>query len=319
MKYLLIVNPVSGAGLARSEVSVVRRYFAKRGQYLEVRMTNGAGDAERLAREGSRSDFDVIIGGGGDGTINEVLNGMRGSGKKLAIIPWGTGNVFATEMRFPRGIASVCRLILKGKSARLDVGVHGERLFLLMVGAGLDAYSLKQLEGQGLKLRLGVIAYAIAGLRAFARYRYPRITVELDGGRSDTGSFVLVSNTSRYGDVFSFTPHASPLDGCLDVFVFQETGRWNTILLVLRYLVRFMANPNLAAPPMGLQRSRIHRAKSLRLSSNKPVFTQIDGELGHTLPIDIHVEARAVDLIMPRRSLRRLRRQSCEDPDCREE
>jgi YegS/Rv2252/BmrU family lipid kinase len=308
MKYLLIVNPVSGMGHARRELASVRRYFEKRDQELTLRLTDGPGDAERLAREGAAADYDAIIVGGGDGTINEVLNGMRGSGKKLAVIPWGTGNVFATEMRFPKGVSAICRMILKGHSGLLDLGVYGDRLFLLMVGAGFDGYSLKQLQGQGLKRRLGLIAYAAAAFRALARYHYPLIQVELDGGRVDSGSFVLVSNTSRYGDFFSFTPRATPLDGFLDVFVFRETGRWNTIILALRYLIRFIADPNLSSPPLGLQRVGLYRAKTLRLSSNKPVFTQIDGELGASLPMDIGIATSAIELILPRRSLRKYRR-----------
>jgi YegS/Rv2252/BmrU family lipid kinase len=308
MKYLLIVNPVSGSGLARREVRKVVHLFEKRGHQVDLHFTEGPGHAEELAREGSAGDYDVIVGGGGDGTINEVLNGMKGSSKKLAIIPWGTGNVFATEMRFPKSLGGICRMIMKGESELLDVGLYGDRRFLLMVGAGMDAYSLKQLEGQGLKRRLGLVAYAAAALRAFSRYRYPPISVELADGRVDSGSFVLVSNTSRYGDFFSFTPKATPLDGRLDVFVFRETGRWNTLILVLRYFLRFLADPNLAVPPLGLQRFRIYRTTGLRLSSPKRVFTQVDGELGASLPVVISVEPHAVELIVPKRSIRKYRR-----------
>lgn len=308
MRYLLIANPVSGIGLAKAQIASVEAFFKKHGQLIDVRLTEAAGDAERFAREGVSLGYDVIIAGGGDGTINEVLNGMDGGTTKLAVIPWGTGNVFATEMRFPRRIGAICRMIIQGQSEPLDVGLFGGRRFLLMVGAGFDAYSLKQLEGQGLKRRLGVVAYAVAGIRAFTRYRFPQIQIDLEDGRSDSGSFVLVSNTSRYGDFFSFTPDASPLDGLLDVFVFRETGRFSTIILVLRYLLRFIADPNLAAPPLGLQRSRIYRTKGVRLSSAKPVFTQVDGELGRGLPLDIAVEPAAVELILPKRSVKRFRR-----------
>jgi len=308
VRYILIANPVSGGGSARREVDAVVRSFRKRGHDIEVRFTEGAGHAESLAREAALSDCDVIIAGGGDGTINEVINGLAGSPKKLAVIPWGTGNVFATEMRFPKSIAAVCRLVMKGEAERLDLGICGGRRFLLMVGVGVDAYSLRQLEGQGLKRRLGVIAYAIAGIRAFTRYRYPPVAVELSDGRRDSGSFVLVSNTSLYGDLFSFTPKASPLDGKLDVFVFRETGRWNTLVLAVRYLFRHLVNPDLSVPPFGLQRSRIYRSESLRLVSAKAAYSQIDGELGPPLPLDISIESGAVRLIVPKRRLRRYRR-----------
>jgi YegS/Rv2252/BmrU family lipid kinase len=308
MRYLLIANPVSGYGLARSQIATVAKFFRKRGHVIDVRLTKGPGHAESLAREGVDGGYDVLIVGGGDGTINEVLNGIAGRNIKLAVIPWGTGNVFAAEMRFPKSVAAVCRMILQGCSERLDVGVYGERRFLLMVGAGFDAYSLKQLEGQGLKRRLGLVAYAMAAIRAFARYRFPQIRIELADGRRDSGSFIIVSNTSRYGDFFSFTPNATPTDGLLDVFVFRETGRWNTIFLALRYMMRFIADPNLAAPPLGMQRSRIYRTKGLRLTSTKNVFTQVDGELGIRLPVDIAIDPKSVELILPKRSLKRYRR-----------
>jgi diacylglycerol kinase (ATP) len=305
---MLIANPVSGAGSASRDIDAVLRYFRRRGHDIGIRFTERAGHAEELAREAAGGDFDAIIVGGGDGTINEAVNGMAGSAKKLAVIPWGTGNVFAAEMRFPRKIGSICRLIEQGDSEALDLGACNGRRFLLMAGVGVDAYSLKQLEGQGLKRRIGVLAYAIAGIRAFARYRYPTIEVELSDGRKDSGSFVLVSNTSLYGDIFSFTPKASPLDGRLDVFVFRETGRWSTLVLALRYLARSLVNPDLSIPPLGLQRSRIYRTEKIRLSSLKPAFSQIDGELGPSLPLDISIEPRAVRLIVPRRRLKRYRR-----------
>jgi diacylglycerol kinase (ATP) len=310
---MLIANPVSGTGSAGRDIDAVLKYFRRRGHDIEIRFTERAGHAEELAREAAGGDCDTIIVGGGDGTINEAVNGIAGSSKRLAVIPWGTGNVFATEMRFPRKIGSICRLILQGDSEALDLGVCNGRRFLLMAGVGVDAYSLKQLEGQGLKLRIGVLAYAIAGIRAFTRYRYPNIDVELSDGRRDSGSFVLVSNTSLYGDIFSFTPNASPLDGKLDVFVFRETGRWSTLVLALRYLTRSLINPDLPMPPLGLQRARIYRTEGIRLSSHKPAYSQIDGELGSRLPLDISVEPKAVQLIVPKRRLKRYRRKAKAD------
>jgi diacylglycerol kinase (ATP) len=305
---MLIANPVSGGGSARRDVDAVLKYFRRRGHEIDVGFTERTGHAEELARAAAAAEYDAIIVGGGDGTINEAVNGIAGSPTRLAVIPWGTGNVFATEMRFPRTIGSICRLILQGDSEALDVGICNGRRFLLMAGVGVDAYSLRQMRGQGLKRRLGVIAYAVAGLRAFARYRYPNVEVELSDGRRDSGSFVLVSNTSLYGDIFSFTPNASPFDGRLDVFVFRGTGRWRTLLLALRYLVRSFVNPDLSVPPVGLRRAGIYRAEGIRISSREPACSQIDGELGSALPLDISIIPRAVRLIVPARRLRRYRR-----------
>src|ERR1035437_976361 len=101
MRYLLIVNPVSGAGKDEKNIAWVLRHFRKHGHQIDLRRTKGRGDAQKFARQAVAAEYDVVIGGGGDGTINEVLNGMIGSEVRLAILPWGTGNVFAGEMGFP--------------------------------------------------------------------------------------------------------------------------------------------------------------------------------------------------------------------------
>ncbi|HTX73979.1 MAG TPA: diacylglycerol kinase family protein [Rectinemataceae bacterium] len=305
MKYLLIVNPLSGRGSNPRRIEFVLRYFRHHGHAIDVRLTAGPGHATQLARDACLADYDVIIGGGGDGTINEVLNGIEGADKVLGILPWGTGNVFASEMGFPGRLRSACRLIRKGPTALLDVGICNGRRFLLMVGAGLDAYSLKQLDGQLAKRRLGRLAYAFAAFKAFARYHFPEIGVQLPDGRSDRGSFILVSNTSRYGNFFSFTPEASPSDGRLDVFVFRKSGRWNTMLLGLRYLFLFMLGGTRPALPMGVARHRVYRTEGLSISSSKPVLIQSDGELQGFLPATIRVQPRAVRMILPRRAIRK--------------
>jgi diacylglycerol kinase (ATP) len=304
MKYILIANPVSGDGSSRRKIGFVRDYFLKHGIEIDVLLTERVGHATELARSACEG-YDVIIGGGGDGTINELLNGMAGSGRTLAILPWGTGNVFAHEMHLPDSLRAACRLILKGSTARLDLGRCGDRLFLLMAGAGLDAYSLSGLKAKGIKRRLGLLAYLIAALRGFAQYRYPEIEVELADGRRDRGSLVIVSNTSRYGSFFSFTPRANPLDGLLDLFVFEETGRWNTLWLALRYFTAFAIGVESRIAPLGLLRFKVYRCSGLSLRSHKRVQIQIDGEPYSELPLDISVVPAAIDILLPQRTIRK--------------
>jgi diacylglycerol kinase (ATP) len=307
VRYALIANPVSGDGTAARKVASVRAFFAEAGLGLDVLMTEGPGHGVELARAACEG-HEVIIGGGGDGTINELLNGMEGRGRTLGILPWGTGNVFAREMGLPEGLRAGCRLILRGSTARLDLGSCGDRRFLLMAGAGLDAYSLKHLEDLWMKRRLGLLAYAIAALRGFARYRYPEIDIELGDGRADTGSLVIVSNTSRYGSFFSFTPRANPLDGLLDIFVFKERGRWNTLRLALRYFADFAAGRRRGAGPLGLLRFKVYRSRSVALSSRKRVQMQVDGELYAELPQTISVQPAAIDVLLPPRTIAKYRR-----------
>jgi len=315
---LLIVNPRSGRGRYREYLSYVEQYFGKRVIPLEIRFTERPGHATELAREASAKGFDVVIGAGGDGTINEVLNGLAGTDAKLAILPWGTGNVFAREMEFPKRLKGQCAVIARGRSLRLDTGKCGDKRFLLMCGAGFDAYSLKQIEGLGLKRAAGMLAYVIGGIRAFARYRFPEMDAEFPDGRRVRCGFALVSNTSRYGAFFSISPKARPNDGLLDVFLYRQGGRFGMIRLVLAVIRSVFGQSGVVKPLPALKRAAWYRVKSLRRVSAGKGFTQLDGDLSRPLPAEISVEPASVSCILPAKAIRRLRRGEANRPSARD-
>ncbi|OHD56414.1 MAG: hypothetical protein A2Y33_15605 [Spirochaetes bacterium GWF1_51_8] len=308
-KFLLIYNPGSGQGKYRQYLDKTARFFHDAGLTLDIVPTESRGHATELAREGCAGDYDVIIGAGGDGTINEVLNGMAGSGKTLAILPWGTGNVFAAEMNIPSDPVRACRVIADSYHARLDLARIGERYFLLMCGAGFDAYSIKHAEQMNIKRAVGRLGYVLASIKAFPRYRFSEIEVEMDGGIRDKGTFVLVSNTSRYGTFFTISPRAVPNDGLLDVYVFKEAGgRWNFIKLVTQMILTAF-KPRTRSKKIFFKKQAYYRAKSVRLCSDYEVPTQIDGELFQPLPAVIKAVPSAIDVILPKRVARRYGRQ----------
>lgn len=305
MRYLLIVNPTSGTGHNQAKIDHVLKYFRHHGHQIDLRLTSGPGDAQRLAAAALGAHYDVVIGAGGDGTINEVINGLAGSPLRLAILPWGTGNVFAGEMGFPRRIKGLCRMIRRNASLRLDTGSCNGRHFLLMAGLGFDAYSLKLLKGQDLKKSFGVLAYALSAVRAIFRYRFPALSVTLADGRRLQGSFVLVSNTSRYGSFFSFTPGADPCDGLLDVFVLRQSGAWDTILLSIRSLLVFTGQFRRFKGLLHPRHS--YRTSGLRIEGSPTIRVQLDGELADALPADLSVHPGILEIILPRRTIRRLK------------
>lgn len=302
MRYLLIANPASGAqGLPvrADRVDRVVEWFRQRGDEVEARRTRGPGDATRLAREAE--GFDAVIAAGGDGTVNEVLNGLAGGSSPLGILPWGTGNVFAKEMGFPRGLRRCCRVIRRGLSARLDVGRCGERRFLMMAGAGIDAYALGRMRGKNWKRLFGVAGYAVGALLAFARYRDAEIGVFFPDGRSLKGSYVLVSNTRLYGGIFAFAPTAVPTDGLLDVFVFRGKSRWG----LLGFLVR-----RILLPRRLFRGGVLVKTASVELRSAAPVPLQVDGDLFAPLPRTLSVEPASLSVLLPKRTLKRLEARS---------
>jgi YegS/Rv2252/BmrU family lipid kinase len=247
-------------------------------------------------------DYDCLIGAGGDGTINEVLNGMIGSSKKLGIMPWGTGNVFAREMGFPVSIRKICKMIRKGKSCVLDAAKCNGRYYLLMCGAGFDAYMIRQIESRGLKRRLGQFGFFIGIFRTLFRYSYPPIEVEMDNLILDKGSFVLVSNTRRYGAYFTISPRSSPVDGLLDVFVYRKSGFISMLGLIIRITLTVFHFRAMIAFPFFMKNFSFYQAKKVRISSNRLVYTQLDGELTGSLPAEIDCIPSAVNCILPGRT-----------------
>lgn len=313
MRYLLIVNPRSGDQNHSRKLRAVIANFERRGLSLDVRVTERPGHATDLAKEVG-DHYDVVIGAGGDGTINEVLNGLAGTRRKMAIIPWGTGNVFALEMNFPRTVAGVCRMIRRGESLLLDTASCNGRRFLLMCGAGFDAYSLKQLEGLDVKRTAGKLAYLVGGMRAFGRYSYPEMEVELPDGRRELCRYALVSNTSRYGSYFTISPGANPVDGLLDLFLFNESGRLSLLRLAFRVFLSAFGLNTLRRPSPFLSKIATYRVEALRLTSSGTAFAQLDGEFSGALPIEVRVDPRSVDCVLPRRTIRRILSRKPERP-----
>lgn len=239
--------------------------------------TKGPGDGTREVRARCQHSFDAVIAAGGDGTVREVIEGLVGTSLPLGILPWGTGNVFAQEMGFPRRTKSQCRIIASGRSRALDLGFADGRPFLMMASLGLDAYALGLLGKGNLKHRWGRGAYALAGLVAL--FRYPQRTVRvLVDGVADRGSFLLLSNTKLYGSWFVFHPRANPRDGLLDVLVFRDVGRWAFLGLVLPMLARTVLSPRSTQPAAFLARHGVYRASKVSVEPNPRLPVQLDGD-----------------------------------------
>ncbi len=301
MKYLLIINPKSGNRLQKTYEHRVRHYFEWYGIKTEVRYSEYPGHSTIIARESLNQGFDVIIGCGGDGTINEVVNGLACSEQKMGIIPWGTGNVFAREMNFPLSLKKICKMIRKGRSVRIDLGKAEDRYFLLMYSSGFDAYALKHVERKGIKKIFGVFAYIIGAVKGFVRYRFPEINVEFEDNTTMTASMVVVSNTSRYGRYFKFSPTAIPVDGVLDLFIYKERGRWSLIKLFMRLLINSITGNHRNTHYFFLKQHSYFKVRSIKISSvDTKYYSQLDGDLFNKQSVRISVEPKGVDMILPR-------------------
>ena len=166
---VIIANPISGFLLHNTHrVHETLAFLRKHGWRAELWFTHGPGDGQSLARKAIEQNAAMVIAAGGDGTINDIIQALAGSETALGVLPTGTVNVWAREMGIPLDNAGAREVLLHGQTRRIDLGCVNGRYFLLMVGVGLDARIVYELD-LDLKGRLGKLAYWHGGFRQFGR------------------------------------------------------------------------------------------------------------------------------------------------------
>ncbi|MBX7257883.1 MAG: diacylglycerol kinase family lipid kinase [Candidatus Hydrogenedentes bacterium] len=290
MHVRIIANPISGGGRGPGAAAALSAALEARGISSETRITRQAGDAGVWARE---PGADCVVSVGGDGTLNEVANALIGRGVPIATLPLGTANVVARELRTPTDPVLLSELIASSSIRVIDVGRAGERLFLLGTGAGLDAAIVEVVHGnRGAKLSF--LSYVWPAVKTILTYRYPRITVEVDGETvSSDAHYVIVGNCSWSAGVFQATPKALPDDGLLDVCIIPKLS-----IAKILWLLILVQLPGLADRKAIIYRQG--KTVSLRSTMGERIPLQIDGDPAGELPGTFTVEEKTLHVIAPR-------------------
>jgi YegS/Rv2252/BmrU family lipid kinase len=296
LKAVIIYNPMARNAPNRERLLTAGAALRDHGWQVDLTATQTAGHAPQLAHDAAVSGADVVFACGGDGTINEVVNGLAGSETALAVMRGGMGNVFAKEVGVKREPEAALRVLLDGERRRFDLGIAGQRYFLLMAGIGFDAAIVKKVPST-LKRTLGSTSYAIYGLREVARYESRQTSLKLDGkGWHGELFWALLGNTRSYGGVLNVTHRALVDDGLLDAYVFAGRGlRW-----IAWTALRIAAKRHDAAAGVSFQRLRSLEVETPGL----PV--QTDGEFVGKTPMRFSVAPQALDVLAPKGKLGRL-------------
>jgi YegS/Rv2252/BmrU family lipid kinase len=285
MRLLLIANPASG-GDARPRIARATAWLRAAGAAVDVRLTETSGDARGFAAQAREQGYDRIVAAGGDGTLNEVINGLLPAAVPVAFLPLGTTNVFALEAGLPRGLEAACRVALEGTPRPVCLGVADGERFLLMASAGFDAALVHRVD-LALKRRSGKLAYAVSALMTLLRSPLPVFEVVGDDGALHRACQVVAGNGRYYGGRFSLTPAASLLAERLDVCLVMPMGKLRFVLTALLLLA--------GATPRGVERFASTRL-ALRGSG---VPLQLDGDDRGTLPRQLAVSRGEVSLVFP--------------------
>jgi YegS/Rv2252/BmrU family lipid kinase len=286
---LIIRNPAARRQLKPAQVEAAVNIARQAGWDVTIAVTSGPNDAKRLAREAVEQGIDVIVVNGGDGTINEAINGMAHSESALGVLAGGTANVWAKESRTGKDPVKAMRTIVRGERRRVDLGRAGDRYFLLMAGVGLDAAIIPNVN-PALKRRLGAAAYLVAGAVTSFRYRTSRTVMSVDGNEVTQNVYwMLAGNTRSYGGMLNITRHARIDDGRLDVVLMKRGGAWQLALAAIRLVTgRIERSPNVDT----------FRAAAVDIcTAGLPL--QLDGEAcGHT-PTRLESVPGALTVIVP--------------------
>ena len=290
VEVLLVANPISGRRRGPARVRELAETLVRRGHAVELRFTRGRGDATACAREADPG-LERLVVAGGDGTLNEVLNGLADPAKiPLAQLPLGTANLLGHEFDLPRAPEACADLVERGRIRRLDLGLLGERRFLAVASCGFDAMVTAALERRS--GALGYRGYLAPIWRTLRTYRPPELRVTLDGGAPIPGALVVASNVRNYGGLFTVAEHAAPDSGVLDVCIFASA----TIPDLVRY-----ALAGLRARISRLRGVTCATARRIEIESAEPVPIEVDGDACGTTPARIEVVPRCVPFVVPAR------------------
>jgi diacylglycerol kinase (ATP) len=292
----IIFNPTAKGNKARH----FRHHLDEFAAECTLKLTTGVGDARKLATQAVEEGFEIIVAAGGDGTLNEVLNGIFNAPNgferaRLGVLPLGTVNVFAREVQIPLKLERAWETLRNGRETLIDLGVvdyeengvPARRCFAQLAGAGLDARAI-ELVNWRLKKKIGPLAYVVAGLKALME---GQTKIKVTSGKSEgAGELVLIGNGSLYGGEFRIFPPADMRDGLLEACVFSKVN-WLTLFRCAPRLLIRGTLPRAATAN--------YQSETLTLTSASRVPFEVDGEFAGYLPATFSMRRMQLRVIVP--------------------
>ena len=305
---LFIVNPASGAGKAGRQWKHVETWLPSAGIPYETAMTTRPNEATEITQRAVRESRSVVVAVGGDGTLNEVVNGFFRNGApiptttKLAMVPLGTGGDFRRTLRIPIDPRAAIDVLRNGITRRLDAGCvtyqaadgsTAVRHFINIADAGLGG-EVVQRVGNGTK-RFGSMAYTLGGLRALVGFKNKPMTVDIDQTTHQLpkAQQVIIANCQYFGGGMQMAPTASPTDGVFDVIFIKNAGKIET----MRGMTDFRAGKHLDQTNPKIE---LLYGKRISVASPAKVRIDIDGEAVGFLPALFEIQPGSIEFLAPR-------------------
>lgn len=293
----IILNPAARSGRAGNFVEVLQELPGN----PFVRLTTRPREAEELAREAVAQGFKKIVAAGGDGLINEVVNGIASaagdSSVMLGVLPLGTMNVFASELKLPLdSIDAAWEVILENRFHHVDLAcathleTQQQRFFVQLGGIGLDAEVLEETSSES-KMAFGPVSYLFSFLKVLLK-KQPTLLLHCEENGEKKGSSLLLGNGKFYGGAFPFFPEATLDDGHLHVLLFKHHHFWELLGNLPALLI---------GQPRALRTVQYFKTKELAITPQDPCFKipfELDGEMVSHLPIKISIQKQRLPVLV---------------------
>ncbi len=283
----VIHNPAAGPKLV-NRIDRVRSYFAERGLPFRIRETAAPGDAVVMAREAALAGADAVVAVGGDGTMNEVADGLAGSATRLVLVPHGTGNVFAREFSLPESVEGCLDLLSAGKTIAVRMAKANDRRFVLLASAGFDAEVVERMNSRQKNL-LGIAAYVLCGARQLLRSQ-PALWLEFPDRERVEAQSVIVVRGKKYGGNVTIAPDGDIAGETLQVIALLRKGRWS----IAKFALDVLRGKHAAS-----RHVLVRESPSLFVRCAIPSACQVDGEYLGPLPVRFTVTDALLRIVVP--------------------
>jgi YegS/Rv2252/BmrU family lipid kinase len=284
----VIYNPVAGPK-AVNRIDQVRSYLSAHGLPFRIRETAAPGDAVVMAREASLEGAEVVVAVGGDGTMNEVADGLAGSATRLVLVPHGTGNVFASEFSLPDSVEGCLDLLSSGKTISVRMAKANERHFVLLASAGFDAEVVERMHHRQKNL-LGIAAYVLSGARHLLRSQ-PTLWLEFPGRERVEAQAVIVARGKKYGGNVTIAPGGDISGEMFQVIALLRRGRWS----IAKFALDVLRGRHTSSPHVLIRESPSLFVRCPILSA-----CQVDGEYIGPLPVRFTVTDTLLQVVVPK-------------------
>lgn len=292
MKHLFIINPIAGKGSSVKLIPEIRKLFEGRKEEYVIEVTERPGHATEIAAKHASSDNLRVYSVGGDGTLNEIVNGMAGSSCSLAVIPAGSGNDFSRSLEEGDDAAEVLRKTVDGVEKRIDLASVNGKYFINIASVGFDAEVVHNTEAfKKLPLITGSFAYILGILSTILRYKNNYISLNIDGTTLETAVLlVAVANGRYYGGGMLAAPEAIVDDGLFDICIVKRMKRPKVLTLFPEFMKGRHAS---------IEEVSFRRGKRVEISSANELLLNIDGEIVKTKKAVFEIIPRGISVTVP--------------------